>query len=57
MPAYDDIASLYFYEADWHVHYMFPGTPTVATIRDSEARPLTMDSLREVLEEMKKHAV
>ena len=57
MPAYDDIASLYFYEGDWHVHYMFPGTPTVATVRDAEARPLTMDSLREVLEEMKKNAV
>lgn len=57
MPAYDDIASLYSYEGDWHLHYMFPETPTVATIRDAEARPLTMDSLREVLEEMKKNAV
>ena len=26
MPAYDDIASLYHYDGDWHVHYMFPGT-------------------------------
>lgn len=57
MPGYDDIASLYFCEGGWNVHYMFPGTPTVATIRDAEARPLTRDSLREVLEEMKQNAV
>lgn len=57
MPGYDDIASLYLCEGGWNVHYMFPGTPTVATIPDAEARPLTRDSLREVLEEMKKHAV
>jgi hypothetical protein len=56
MPAYDDIASLYFYDGQWHVHYMFPGTPTVATTREAEGRPLTMDTLREVLVEMKKNA-
>lgn len=57
MPAYDDIASLYHYDGEWHVHYMFPGTPTVAPIRDAEAKALSLDTLREVLEAMKANAV
>jgi hypothetical protein len=57
MPAYDDIASLYLYDGNWHVHYMFPAQPTVATIRDAEAKPLSSDTLREVLEAMKENAV
>lgn len=57
MPAYDDIASLYHYDHDWHVHYKFPGTPTEATLRDSEAKPLSQETLREVLEAMKQNAV
>ena len=57
MPAYDDIASLYLYDNDWHVHYLFPGTSTVADIRDAEAKPLSEDTLREVLEAMKHNAV
>lgn len=57
MPGYDDIASLYLHAGSWNIHYMFPGTPSKATIRDAQARPLTRDTLREVLEEMKEHAV
>ncbi|MCA9045607.1 MAG: hypothetical protein KDA69_14870 [Planctomycetaceae bacterium] len=57
MPGYDDIASLYSIEGDWKLHYMFPGTSAVATIRDAESKSLTCDSLREVLDEMKKNAV
>ena len=57
MPAYDDIASLYLYDGGWHMHYMFPGTETVGDIRDAEARLLTDEVLREVLEEMRKNAV
>jgi len=56
MPEYDDIASLYFYEKEWRLHYMFSGTPTVAMIREAESLPLTKDSLLAVLEEMKKNA-
>jgi len=56
MPAYDDIASLYFYDNHWRLHYMFPGTPTVATIREADAQPLTKESLLAVLDEMKKNA-
>lgn len=57
MPAYDDIASLYFYDGNWHLHYMFPGTRSVATIRDAESKLLSEETLREVLGEMRKHAV
>lgn len=56
MPAYDDIASLYFTNGDWQLHYMFPGTPTVNTIRDADSVTLSQDSLKKVLEEMVKNA-
>jgi hypothetical protein len=57
MPAYDDIASLYLYDNAWHVHYSFPGTPLVATIRDADAKRLSLETFREVLEAMKANAV
>jgi len=56
MPAYDDIASIYYYEEAWHVHYMFPGTPSAGDIHDAPGKPLTKESFQEVLEEMKKNA-
>ena len=56
LPAYDDIASLYHCDGEWRLHYMFPGTPTVATIRDAAAVPLSKEALRDVLDEMKKNA-
>ena len=56
MPSYDDIASLYYYNDRWNVHYMFHGTPTVANIGEAEAKPLTKVTLRKVLDEMKAHA-
>jgi hypothetical protein len=56
MPAYDDIASLYFYEGRWNLHYIFPGTTGVATVREAEAAPLTKESLEKVLAEMRRDA-
>lgn len=56
MPSYDDIASLYFYDGGWKLHYPFPGTPIIGDIRQAEARPLTEESLRDVLEEMIRNA-
>ena len=56
MPAYDDIASLYFCEGRWNLHYIFPGTTGVATVREAEARPLTKESLEQVLAEMRRDA-
>jgi hypothetical protein len=56
MPSYDDIASLYYYNNGWNVHYMFEGAPTVENIREAKAKPLTKATLREVFDEMKAHA-
>jgi hypothetical protein len=56
MPAYDDIASLYFYEDRWNLHYIFPGTTGVATVREAEAMPLSKDTLERVLTEMRRDA-
>ena len=52
MPAYDDIASLYLVNGEWRVHYMFSGTPSVATIREAESWPLSRDAIGRVLNEM-----
>jgi hypothetical protein len=57
MPAYDDIASLYYYEDRWNLHYAFTGSGAVAAVREAEALPLSKDALRRVLEEMRQHAV
>jgi hypothetical protein len=56
MPSYDDIASLYYYDNRWNVHYLFEGTPTVGNIRDADAKPLTKATLRKLFDEMKAHA-
>lgn len=56
MPAYDDIASLYLYDNGWQLHYMIPESQTVGMIGDADSKPLTSDSLREVLEAMKQNA-
>ena len=56
MPAYDDIASLYFVGGEWRLHYMFPGTPTVATIRQAERARFPRMSIGRVLNEMSTHA-
>jgi hypothetical protein len=56
MPAYDDIASLYYYENRWNLHYMFPGSKSVATISAAEAVPLSKEALEKVLAEMRRNA-
>jgi hypothetical protein len=56
MPAYDDIASLYFEDGVWRLHYMFPDASPVNTIREAAAEPLSKESLAKVLEEMRRHA-
>ena len=56
MPSYDDIASLYYNNGQWNVHYMFEGTPSVGNVREAEARPLTKETIQQVFDEMKSHA-
>jgi hypothetical protein len=55
LPAYDDIATLYYYDGRWNLHYMAPGTSVVGSIREAGAKPLSKPSLRQVLEEMKQN--
>jgi hypothetical protein len=56
MPAYDDIASLYFYDGRWNLHYLFPGATGVGTTRDADPLPLSKEGLQKVLAEMRLHA-
>lgn len=56
LPAYDDIATLYFYDGRWNLHYAFPGAPPTGTIRETTGIPLSKDTLQRVLEEMRAHA-
>jgi hypothetical protein len=55
LPAYDDIATLYYYDDRWNLHYVAPGRPIVGSIREADSRPLSKASLRKVLEEMKQN--
>jgi hypothetical protein len=56
LPAYDDIASLYLYAGGWNVHYPFPGDPLVPVVEEIPPRPLSEETLKEILEEMAKNA-
>jgi hypothetical protein len=54
MPAYDDIASIYYYGDRWMMHYLFPNSKPAPTVR--EAMTLSKEALQSVLAEMKQHA-
>jgi hypothetical protein len=56
LPAYDDIASLYFYGGQWNVHYYFQGVPITGNIRETPGIPLSKETLQRVLEEMRINA-
>jgi len=56
MPAFDDVASLYFYDGAWQLHYAMPRQPVVATVREALAQPLSKQAFGEVVEELKQHA-
>lgn len=55
MPAYDDIARLY-YENQWKLHYMFPGARPTPEVRSAESVALSKETLAKVLTEMRQHA-
>jgi hypothetical protein len=56
LPAYDDIASLYYYSGQWNVHYCFQGVPITGNIRETPGISLSKETLQRVLEEMRAHA-
>lgn len=57
LPAYDDITTLYYYDGRWNIHYAFRDVPDAENIREMPAIPLSKESLRKVLEDMRTHAV
>lgn len=57
MPAYDDIASLFFYDRRWNIHYNTRrSTNAVVPVPQAEAMPLSKETLQQVLAEMRQHA-
>ena len=50
MPAYDDIARLFFYGDGWHMYHEFPGSPDVEP--HSQDQPLSRETFQAVLEAM-----
>lgn len=57
MPAYDDIASFYYYNKRWNLHYALPiGTEEPTRRGGLEGAPLTKETLARILEAMKEHA-
>ena len=56
MPAYDDIASLFWHSDGWQVHYASGDGAAVAAIRDLPARPLTEATFTDLVNEMASHA-
>jgi hypothetical protein len=62
LPAYDDIASLYFADGQWTIHYA-PADQPIETpsgtfsMPDAPSRPLSAESFAAVLESLKAHAV
>jgi hypothetical protein len=55
MPAYDDIATL-FYEGEWKLQYPFPNAPLADDVEEVPPLPFSKETLRAVLEELKKNA-
>jgi hypothetical protein len=55
MPAYDDVATLYFYGGEWHLHCPSRPGDAVAEIPEVIPEPLTLDSFRSVLDQMTQH--
>ena len=49
MPAYDDAASLYFYDGRWNIHVRKASELVVARVAEGEALPFNMQNLRDVL--------
>lgn len=56
MPAYDDVASIDYYEGRWNLHYVFPGDGVVKSPREADALALSKEVLERVLAEMREHA-
>jgi hypothetical protein len=52
LPAYDDVASLYFVDGAWKLHFAFRSTAVVARIKSADSMTLDEASLNRVLDEI-----
>jgi hypothetical protein len=56
VPAYDDIASLYFESGQWMIHYDFPPeSPETHSVTQREALPLSEETIIRVLNSIASH--
>jgi hypothetical protein len=55
MPAYDDIASFYFYDGEWRLNHRVIPSPTGASVRDGQSVLLSKSTFQNVLEEMSRN--
>lgn len=57
MPTYDDLATLYFKEGTWRIHYAFPPeTKETPSGIEAEALPLGEETVNQVLDSIAAHA-
>jgi hypothetical protein len=57
MPTYDDMASLYFEEGGWTIHYAFPpDSKETHSVIEAKALPLREDTINKVLDSIAAHA-
>ena len=57
MPTYDDVASLYFEEGRWVIHYAFaPDPKETQSVIETEALPFREDTINKVLDAIAAHA-
>jgi len=57
MPTYDDLASLYFEDGGWRIHYAFPPDPMEThSVIETKVLPLTEETVNEVLDSIAAHA-
>jgi hypothetical protein len=57
MPTYDDMASLYFQDGMWKIHYAFPPEPKEThSVIESKALPLSEETINQVLDSIAVHA-
>jgi hypothetical protein len=56
MPAYDDVASIYYTNGEWRLHYLFDRAVSAATLRQTQSIPFNKESLNQVVTGMAEYA-
>ncbi len=55
MPAYDDLAKLFYSDGKWSLYRMPPGVPAAGSFEEAGPGTLSRETFREVLEGMKEY--